>query len=283
MPGLMWLAGPRYAGRWPFCLTFVSGAGEDQVLAAFGADPGPPGSRATARSALAAAEPAGLPRVLLRPVGGWLAALEQNTPPYGIRPDVLRAASVHGEAVAIYQDIGKLNFMSSRTRPDGRSCPWWSAPRCRRAGPAATWGRLWPLAEELGPGRWRGQRPHQPRGPARTGRGCVRAQPGREADLDRLWRARRSGPSRVHPVAVRRLGSAARPLAGLPGTAGAETGPPMPPVLPRTCGACSPPAEPGRDADRAGMTPAAGTSWRARFCCRYPRPPRPGCRPSMLL
>ena len=150
MPGLMWLAGPRYAGRWPFCLTFVSGAGEDQVLAAFGADPGAPGSRATARSALAAAEPAGLPRVLVRPAGGWLAALEQNTPPYGIRPDVLRAASVHGEAVAIYQDIGKLNheFAHAAGGQIVSAVSTTVPPRWSGRDP----GRLRPLAEELGLG-----------------------------------------------------------------------------------------------------------------------------------
>ena len=35
-PGLRWLA----TDDWPPCLVFVRGASEDQVLSAFGADPG---------------------------------------------------------------------------------------------------------------------------------------------------------------------------------------------------------------------------------------------------
>lgn len=150
MPGLMWLAEPRYAGRWPFCLTFVRGTGEDPALAAFGADPGEPGTRATARSALATATPPGLPLVLVRPAGIWLAVLEQNVPPYGTRPDVLRAASAGSEAVTIYQDIGKLNHefahaaggqVVSAVRTTVPPHWWGHAP-----------GRLQPLAEELGLG-----------------------------------------------------------------------------------------------------------------------------------
>jgi len=150
MPGLMWLAEARYAGRWPFCLTFVRGAGEDQVLAAFGADPGEPGTRATARSALATAMPPGLPLILVRPADGWLAALEQNLPPYGTRPDVLRAASAGGEAVTIYQDIGKLSHEFAHAA-DGQV-----VSAVRTTVPPHWWGddpgRLQPLAEDLGLG-----------------------------------------------------------------------------------------------------------------------------------
>ena len=146
MPGLMWLAEPRYAGRWPFCLTFVRGTGEDQVLAAFGADPGEPGTRAA--PALATAMPPDLPLVLVRPAGDWLAALEQNVPPYGTRPDVLRAASAGGDAVTIYQDIGKLNHeFAHAARGQVVSA-------VRTTVPPHWWGedpgRLQPLADELG-------------------------------------------------------------------------------------------------------------------------------------
>ena len=253
MPGLMWLAGPRYAGRWPFCLTFVSGAGEDQVLAAFGADPGAPGSRATARSALAAAEPAGLPRVLLRPAGGWLAALEQNTPPYGIRPDVLRAASVHGEAVAIYQDIGKLNheFAHAAGGQIVSAVSTTVPPRWSGGDP----GRLRPLAEELGLGAGADSDLTSLEVLLALAEGVFGLSLD-EADLDRLWRVAEIRPQPGDPAASLAAGSAARPLAGPPGTAGAETGladaGPAAAHVRRLLAAGLSPAE---IADRAGMTP----------------------------
>lgn len=253
MPGLMWLAGPRYAGRWPFCLTFVSGAGEDQVLAAFGADPGAPGSRATARSALAAAEPAGLPRVLVRPAGGWLAALEQNTPPYGIRPDVLRAASVHGEAVAIYQDIGKLNHEFAHAA-DGQIVSAVSTtvpPRWSGRDP----GRLRPLAEELGLGDGADSDLTSLEVLLALAEGVFGLSLD-EADLDRPWRVAEIRPQPGDPAASPAAGSAARPLAHPPGTAGAETGladaGPAAAHVRRLLAAGLSPAE---IADRAGMTP----------------------------
>ena len=235
MPGLMWLAGLRYAGRWPFCLTFVRGAGEDRVLAAFGADPGGgPGTRATARSALATAEPSGLPLVLVRPAGGWLAALEQNVPPYGTRPDVLRAASAGGEAVAVYQDIGKLNHEFVHAA-DGQI-----VSAVRTSVPPHWWGddpgRLQPLAEELGLG-----------GATDSDLTSLEvllalAEGGfglslEEADLDRPWRA---APIRPRPDG---------PPANPPGSAGTRTAPAAPAApawpmlgrLARTCGVCSPP------------------------------------------
>ena len=257
MPGLMWLAGPRYAGRWPFCLTFVSGAGEDQVLAAFGADPGAPGSRATARSALAAAEPAGLPRVLVRPAGGWLAALEQNTPPYGIRPDVLRAASVHGEAVAIYQDIGKLNHEFAHAA-DGQIVSAVSTtvpPRWSGRDP----GRLRPLAEELGLGDGADSDLTSLEVLLALAEGVFGLSLD-EADLDRPWRVAeirpQPGDPAASPAAGRQPGSQRREAAGPPGTAGAETGladaGPAAAHVRRLLAAGLSPAE---IADRAGMTP----------------------------
>jgi hypothetical protein len=210
MPGLMWLAEPRYAGRWPFCLTFVRGAGEDQVLAAFGADPGDPGTRATARSALATAEPPGLPLVLVRPAGGWLAALEQNVPPYGIRPDVLRAASAGGEAVAVYQDIGKLNHEFAHAA-DGQV-----VSAVRTTVPPHWWGqdprRLQPLAEELGLGSGADSDLTSLEVLLALAEGVFGLSL-EEADLDQPWRA---APIRPRPDG---------PPANPPATAGAGAGP----------------------------------------------------------
>ena len=246
MPGLMWLAGPRYAGRWPFCLTFVRGAGEDQVLAAFGADPGEPGIRATARSALATAGPPGLPLVLVRPADGWLAALEQNVPPYGTRPDVLRAASAGGEAVAVYQDIGKLNHEFVHAA-DGQI-----VSAVRTTVPPHWWGddpgRLQPLAEELGLG-----------GAADSDLTSLEvllalAEGGfglslDEADLDQPWRA---APIRPRPD---------DPPASPPGTAVAGAAPgPRPARRPVAPAAPAAPAGAGRC--RAGWRARAATARR---------------------
>lgn len=242
MPGLMWLAGPRYAGRWPFCLTFVSGAAEDQVLAAFGADPGAPDAQATARSALA---PAGLPRILVRPAGGWLAALEQNTPPYGIRPDVMRPASARGEAVAIYQDIGKLNHELAHAA-DGQIVSAVSTtvpPRWSGRDP----GRLRPLAEELGLG-------DRADGDLTSFEVLLALAEGvfglslDEADLDRPWR--------VAEIRPQPAGPAASPPAGPFGTAGAgpglvDAGPAAAHVRHLVAVGLSP----AEIAERAGMTP----------------------------
>ena len=253
MPGLMWLAGPRYAGRWPFCLTFVSGAGEDQVLAAFGADPGAPGSQAPARSALAAPDPAGLPRVLVRPADGWLAALEQNTPPYGVRPGVLRAASVHGAAVAIYQDIGKLNHEFAHAA-DGQIVSAVSTtvpPRWSGRDP----GRLRPLAEELGLGAGADSDLTSLEVLLALAEGVFGLSLD-EADLDRPWRVAEIRPQPGDSAASPAAGSAARPLAGPPGTTGGETGladaGPAAAHVRRLLAAGLSPAE---IADRSGMTP----------------------------
>jgi hypothetical protein len=249
MPGLMWLAAPRYAGRWPFCLTFVRGAGEDQVLAAFGADPGEPGTQATARSALAQARPPSSPLVLVRSADGWLAALEQNIPPYGTRPDVLRAASVGGEAVTVYQDIGKLNHEFAHAA-GGQVVsavittvpPHWSGRDP---------GRLQPLAGELGLGGGAD-------GDLTSLEVVLALAEGvfgltlDEADLDRPWR--------VAQIRSRRDGPPAGPLgtAG-PGAGLADAGPASAHVR-RLLAAGLSPAEIGQ---RAGMT-AVGVDRLAR-------------------
>lgn len=144
----MWLGAAPYAGSWPFCLTFVRGGGESEVLAAFGADPRDEPARITARSVPASADPAGLPLVLLRRSGDWLVALEQNIPPQGARPEVLRNVSAATEAVMLYQDIGKLYHEFAHAF-DGEV-----VSAVTTSWPPYWWGsdpdRLRPLAQELG-------------------------------------------------------------------------------------------------------------------------------------
>ena len=146
MPGLMWLGDAPYAGGWPFCLTFVRGAADEQVLAAFGADP-IPDAGIMPRAAPAAAQ-SGLPLLLLRPAGDWLAALEQHIPPRGARPGVLRRVSAAAEAVSIYQDIGKQNHEFAHAA-DGEVIS-----AVTTSVPPRWWGsdpeRLRPLAHEIG-------------------------------------------------------------------------------------------------------------------------------------
>jgi hypothetical protein len=102
MPGLMWLDDQRYAST-PFCLTFVRGATEREVFARFGADP-------DAAVPALGRDPGGPSVVRVARSGDWLVASETDIPPQGIRPEVLRRLSAGGtEAVAVYQDIAKLN------------------------------------------------------------------------------------------------------------------------------------------------------------------------------
>ena len=124
----------------------MRGAADEQVLTAFGADP-VPDAEIMPRSAPAAAQ-SGLPLLLLRPAGDWLAALEQHIPPRGVRPDVLRRVSVAAEAVSIYQDIGKQNHEFAHAA-DGEV-----VSAVTTSVPPRWWGgdpdRLRPLAHELG-------------------------------------------------------------------------------------------------------------------------------------
>ena len=147
---MMWLGAAPYAGSWPFCLTFVRGGGESEVLAAFGAGLRDEPARITARSAPASAGPAGLPLVLLRRSGDWLVALEQNIPPQGARPEVLRNVSAATEAVMLYQDVGKLDHEFAHAA-DGEV-----VSAVTTLWPPHWWGsdpdRLRPLAQELGLG-----------------------------------------------------------------------------------------------------------------------------------
>lgn len=158
-PGLSWLGEGPYAGHWPFCLTFVRGAREGAVFAAFGADPDeavpwrrgeplPPALDAPDSPLPPALRGAVGPRVQVGRSGDWLFALEEVWPHQGTRPEVLRRVSVGAEAVVVYQDIGKLNH-EFRYAADGRvvaaltTCVpphWW--------GSDPQW--LQPLAQELG-------------------------------------------------------------------------------------------------------------------------------------
>ena len=191
MPGLMWLGDAPYAGSWPFCLTFVRGAADEQVLRAFGADP-VPDAEIMPRSAPAAAQ-SGLPLLLLRPAGDWLAALEQHIPPRGVRPGVLRRVSVAAEAVSIYQDIGKQNheFAHAANGEVISAVTTTVPPRWWGSDPE----RLRPLAHELG----------TPNGPSADtdltslqvllalAEGVFGLSVD-QADLDRPWRAARLQP-----------------------------------------------------------------------------------------
>jgi Family of unknown function (DUF6461) len=106
-PGLGWLAD----SEWPGCLMFARGVPEDQVLRAFGADPDEAVLRELADPVPA---PEGMtdaaPVIRVGQVGDWVIVIEEDEPPQGIRPEVLRRVSAGGgEAVALHQDIGKLN------------------------------------------------------------------------------------------------------------------------------------------------------------------------------
>lgn len=144
-PGLGWLA----HCDWPGCLVFVRGVLVDHVLRAFGADP----DEAVLREA---GEPVPAPEGMTEaaPVmrvgqaGDWGIVIEESEPPQGVRPEVLCRVSVGGgEAVALYQEIGKLNheFVHAYngeivTAVTASIPPFW-----RGSQP----DRLRPLAEEL--------------------------------------------------------------------------------------------------------------------------------------
>lgn len=106
-PGLGWLADRE----WPEGLVFARGVSEDQVLRAFGADPDEavlrePGEPVPAPEGVTEAAPV----IRVGQVGDWVIVIEEDEPPQGIRREVLRRVSAGGgEAVALHQDIGKLN------------------------------------------------------------------------------------------------------------------------------------------------------------------------------
>ena len=106
-PGLGWLAD----SGWPWCLTFVRGVSEDHVLRAFGADPDEavlrePGEPMPAPEGMTEAAPV----IRVGQAGDWVIVIEEDEPPQGTRPEVLRRVSAGGgEAVALHEDIGKLN------------------------------------------------------------------------------------------------------------------------------------------------------------------------------
>jgi hypothetical protein len=104
--GLTWLADQPNVGSWPFCLTFVRGSTEREVLEGFGADPD---DTVAAGATIPFGEVHDPPRVMVGRSGEWVFALEENIPAQGTRPEVLRRVSARAEAVAIYNDIGKGN------------------------------------------------------------------------------------------------------------------------------------------------------------------------------
>ena len=105
-PGLGWLAD----SGWPGCL-FARGVPEDQVLRAFGADPDAvvlrgPGEAVPAPEGMTE----GAPVIRVGQAGDWVIVIEEDEPPQGVRPEVLRRVSAGGgEAVALHWDIGKFN------------------------------------------------------------------------------------------------------------------------------------------------------------------------------
>jgi len=104
--GLTWLADQPNVGSWPFCLTFVRGATEREVLEGFGADLD---DAVAAGATIPFGEVHDRPRVMVGRSGEWVFALEENITAQGTRPEVLRRLSARTEAVAIYNDIGKGN------------------------------------------------------------------------------------------------------------------------------------------------------------------------------
>ena len=106
MTGLAWLANQADVGSWPFCLTFVRGGTEREVLEGFGADPD---DVVAAYATIPFGEAHVRPRVMVGRSGEWGFALEENIPAQGMRPEVLRRVSAGTEAVAVYNDIGKGN------------------------------------------------------------------------------------------------------------------------------------------------------------------------------
>lgn len=126
---------------------FARGVSEDQVLRAFGADP----DEAVLRES---GEPVPAPEGMTDAapvirVGDWGIVIEEDEPPQGVRPEVLRRASAGGgEAVALHQDIGKLNHEFAHA-VDGEvvTAVTTSVPAHWRGTQPE---RLQPLAEELG-------------------------------------------------------------------------------------------------------------------------------------
>jgi hypothetical protein len=105
-PGLGWLADCGWPG-----LVFARGVSEDQVLRAFGADPDEAGLREPGEPVPV---PEGMteaaPVIRVGQAGDWVIVIEEDDPPQGIRPEVLRRVSAGGgAAVALHWDIGKFN------------------------------------------------------------------------------------------------------------------------------------------------------------------------------
>lgn len=141
-PGLRWLG----SLDWPPSLVFTRGVSEEHVFRAFGADP----AEAVPRGPVDTASAGSGPMIRVGRSGDWIFAVQEDAErTQGIRPEVLRRLSAGGgEAVALYEDIGKLNHEFAHAA-DGvvitaltTSVP----PRWRGSQP----DRLEPVARELG-------------------------------------------------------------------------------------------------------------------------------------
>jgi Family of unknown function (DUF6461) len=99
--GLVWL-GQGPVPRTSFCVTFVRGASQDEVLAGFGADPGEAEVRTLAEviTAESSWQVEYGPFVRVGRSGEWLFAWEEASHE-GTRPEVLRRVSHGGEAVVV--------------------------------------------------------------------------------------------------------------------------------------------------------------------------------------
>jgi hypothetical protein len=71
-------AGRLAAGEWPGCLTFARGVSEDQVLQAFGADPGDAVLRGPHEPVPAAGGTTDAPVIRVCRVGEWVVAVEDG-------------------------------------------------------------------------------------------------------------------------------------------------------------------------------------------------------------
>lgn len=103
--GLLWL--DSFAERVNFCLTFVRGADERAIFAAFGADPNEAVrmTREEANRAAGSIVQGYGPFVRMGVSGEWLFAWEDGSWEGG-RPEVLRRASAGGEAVCVLNTVG---------------------------------------------------------------------------------------------------------------------------------------------------------------------------------
>jgi len=135
-PGLSWL-GQGPVGRSSFCVTFVRGLMQEEVLAGFGADPAAAVDR-TVQQAVAgetSVSDSFGPYVRLGRSGGWVFAWEEATQE-GTRTEVLRNVSRRGDAVVVRHALDAFAEFAYAAGGDAPiSLPASPAPfRCVRLG-----------------------------------------------------------------------------------------------------------------------------------------------------